>query len=179
MNRIKDWSVIEYEVGRYKPQYFDDKDTFKPYQPETKKLTWYIINYDFNSRKIEAVNLFEYNWVFLKSLLEAKKKYKDSFIDFAEEVRSALQHEFWSRCEYETIITSWPPHIDSEELDRLNEERNKKLIEGYSVYRQNVNLDVSYKIDIYTQVMMNWDRFIEYVWNNKQLITAKKLGLEK
>jgi hypothetical protein len=26
--------------------------------------------------------------------------------------------------------------------------------------------------------MMNWDRFIEYVWNNKHLITPKKLGLK-
>lgn len=94
MHGVKDWSIIEYEVGRYKPDYLDDKDAFKPYQPETKKLAWYIINHDFNSGKIEAVNLFEYNWVFLESLLEAKRKYKDNFIDFAEAVRSALQHEF-------------------------------------------------------------------------------------
>jgi hypothetical protein len=26
--------------------------------------------------------------------------------------------------------------------------------------------------------MMNWDRFIDYVWNNKHLITEKKLGLK-
>jgi hypothetical protein len=26
--------------------------------------------------------------------------------------------------------------------------------------------------------MMNWDRFIDYVWNNKHLITPKKLGLK-
>ena len=34
-------------------------------------------------------------------------------------------------------------------------------------------------MDVYTQVMMNWDRFIEYVWANKRLITKKKLGIEK
>ena len=78
-----------------------------------------------------------------------------------------------------SIITSWPPYIESEELDRLNKEKEEQLAKGRPYYRDAVNLNVEYKIDIYTQIMMNWDRFIDYIWNNKHLITRKKLGLDR
>ena len=48
--------------------------------------------------------------------------------------------------------------ISREELDRLNQEDIK--------YRTNVNLTVGKKIDIYDQLQMNWQQFIDYVWNN-------------
>lgn len=131
----KDFSYYTYEVGR------------ENYKPETKKLVWNVFYCDFNSKDIKPINLFEYNWVFLeKGLLYAKKHYANDYNKFAEHIRRWLQHEYWSRCQYETCISG--------------------LSDGY------------YKIDVYTQVMLNWDRFIDYVWNNKRLITKKKLGLE-
>jgi hypothetical protein len=89
-----------------------------------------------------------------------------------------LQYYYWSKSEYETIITSWPPYVEDEELNRLNSEKEKRIQETGKFYRAAVNLNVGYKIDIYTQVMMNWDRFIDYIWNNKHLITKKKLGID-
>ena len=97
---------------------------------------------------------------------------------FAEEVRKSLQYCYWSKSEYETIITSWPPYIENDELDRLNKEKEAHLEKYGNFYREAVELNVSYKIDIYTQIMMNWNRFIDYIWNNKHLITKKKLRLD-
>ena len=54
------------------------------------------------------------------------------------------------------------------ELDRINteyEEYNNKW--NHYPYKINVSPDVGKKIDIYSQVMMNWEQFVEYVWNNK------------
>lgn len=176
MREKEDFSYYEYEVGRYKNNY----------KPETKKLVWNVIDFDFNANKIIVKNLFEMNWTFLKGLLYAKKHHSDNFKDFAECVRSELQYELWSRAEYEFIACGWPADtsVTQKDLDKiqydLNKEKERLIKKGYT---WDAKIDIgypspSYKIDVYTQVMMNWDRFIDYLWNNKKLITKKKLGLD-
>lgn len=181
MEEKKDWSYFQYKVGRYEPYYSaseEEKKKFKPYEPNNKFLKWYVFDHDFNSKEIYPVNVFELSITFIRGLLIAKKKYKDNYIKFAETIRSYLQYSYWSKCEYETIITSWPPYIDEEELNRLIKERDEQIANGNKFFREDVSLETGYKIDIYTQVMLNWDRFIDYLWSNKHLITKKKLGVE-
>lgn len=189
MRTSKDWSYFNYEVGRYLPWGWEwgdpEEKDFKPYKPDSvnttkNKLAWYVFNEESRGTrgKIVPINIFEYNWVFLKGLLDAKKKYGKDFIKFADRVRSCLQHEYWSRSEYETIITTWPPYVDSDEIDRLVKERDERIKNNGVFYREHVNPEVGYKIDIYDQIMLNWDAFINYLWDNKKLITKKKLGLE-
>jgi hypothetical protein len=178
MKTNQSWSDIEFAKGRYLPRPFcteEEKKAFKPYKEDKSKLVWNV----FNERNGEVfpVNIFEYNYNFIEDLLKIKKKHKNNFEAFASAVRDSLQYYYWAKSEYETIITSWPPHIENEEIDRLNKERNDWTVKRGSFYRTAVNLTVSYKMDIYTQVMMNWDRFIDYIWNNKHLITKKKLGI--
>jgi hypothetical protein len=169
MKTRQSWTDITYRTGRY-------DDEFNPYKEDKTKLVWNVFNE--RNGEIFPINIFEYNYKFLEDLLAAKRKYKDNFEKFAEEVRKSLQYYYWSKSEYETIITSWPPYIESEELNRLNKEKHEREIRNRPFYRDTVNLATRYKIDIYTQVMMNWDRFIDYIWNNKHLLTKKKLGLD-
>ena len=169
MKTRQSWTDITYRTGRY-------DDEFNPYKEDKTKLVWNVFNE--RNGEIFPINVFEYNYKFLEDLLAAKRKYKDNFEKFAEEVRKSLQYYYWSKSEYETIITSWPPYIESDELDRLNKEKEIRLEKYGNFYREAVVLNVSHKIDIYTQIMMNWDRFIDYIWNNKHLITKKKLGLD-
>ena len=180
MRKIQSWSDFIFNKGRYLPSLGksdNDKKTFKPYQEDKTKLVWNVFNE--HNGDILPINIFEYHAGFLKDgLLVAKKKYKDNFEDFANHVRSWLQYYFWSKCEYETVITSWPPYINDQELERINREKAEHIEKYGKFIRESTNLTVGYKIDIYTQVMMNWDRFIEYLWNNKHLITSKKLGLK-
>ena len=190
MRKHKDWSYFELDAGHYLPWGWDwptyegSKDkSFKSYKPNSintisKKLSWYVFNEE--NGKIVPVDIFQYNWVFLVDLVNIKKKYKDDFIKFADKVRAALQHEYWARSQYETVITSLPPYIDEEELNDLVKEREEhsKKYPGSKLYHQNVSLTVGHKIDIYSQIMLNWDVFIKYLWDNKRLITPKKLGIE-
>ena len=60
--------------------------------------------------------------------------------DFIEQLRKSLMYYFWSKSEYQVLILPWVGEAD----------------------------DI--KIDIYDQVMMNWDKFSEYVWTNKEKI---------
>ena len=152
---------------------------FIPYKPNTKKLEWFVFQRDFNEKEIRPLNVFEGSYKFLVDLLQAKKNYKNDYLKFAQAVRDSLQYAYWSKCEWETIITSWPPYVDGEEIDRLSKEKDECIKEHSVFYRTDVNLLIGYKIDVFTQVMLNWDRFIDYVWNNKHLITKRKLGLVK
>jgi len=168
MKTDKDFNYYTYHVGRYISDNLNDEN-FKPYVSDTSKLVWNIFNEE--NDEMQVINVFEYNYVFLRDgLLYAKNHYADDFNKFADHIRRWLSHEYWSRCEYETIITPWPPYITKEELDRLKKEDPK--------YVATINLKVGYKLDVYTQIMMNWDRFIEYIWMNKKLITEKKLGIK-
>lgn len=185
MNTEKDFSYYTFNVGRYLPNSIVDTN-FKKYEPDTQKLIWNVFVEDFNAHSILPVNLFEYNWVFLKHVLYAKKHYSKDFDKFADYIRGWLSHEYWSRSEYETIICGWPSgSYLQEDLDALQAELNK-VKEQYNKneYVRQASISIPYpaphyKMDVYTQVMMNWDRFIEYLWANKKLITEKKLGLNK
>ena len=131
------------------------------------KLIWNVYKNDFNSREIEKFNIFEHGR-FNEDVQKHLKKCKTKE-EFADEVRRDLMYYFWSKCEYEIVITSWPPHITTQELDKLNAEYEETLNKyNREPYRLYANLDVGKKVDIYEQVMMNYEAFVDYVWNHKK-----------
>lgn len=130
-------------------------------------MRWNVFVNDFNLRKIQEYDIFKHSSFakYVAKLLEQNLSKEE----FAEQLRRELQYYFWSKSEHEVVITSWPPHIDGAELDRLNveyEDFNKKY--GHYPYKIDVRLDVGRKIDIYQQVMLNFDVFCDYVWNHKE-----------
>lgn len=132
------------------------------------KLEYYVYYYNFNSHSIKKFNIFNHG----RFLEDVKKDLKkcETKKEFAEELHKDLIYYFWSKAEWEVIITPCISRISISELNRLNEEREKTLKkynrEPYSLY---VNPDISEKIDIYEQVMLNWDLFVDYVWSHKKV----------
>lgn len=80
-----------------------------------------------------------YNVLNSRIVEEIKKRTKNinNKLDFAEEVRRICQYYFWSKCEWEIVIQEWTGHNPKEK-----------------------------KVDVYDQLLLNWDRFIDYVWDN-------------
>lgn len=78
-------------------------------------------------------------------MAEYAKKIKDKE-EFAQKLRSELMYNFWSKFEYEIIIGPWGSFQDTREI----------------------------KVDIYDQVMINWDRFLDYVWENRHLLKGEE-----
>ena len=100
---------------------------------------WYVYVDDFNKKEIEKFNVFQ-SLNFLEGCKRTFKKYKD--IDIIEkEIKSWAMYSFWSKCEYEIVLTSL-----------FNSERHKFKDE---------------KIDVYDQLLMNWDSFFRYVVEHK------------
>lgn len=138
------------------------------------KLEWNVYSHDFNRKEIETFNIFNHG----RFLEDVKKNLKkcETKDKFAEELRRSLFYYFGSKCEWEVVITSWVPHITISELDRLNAEREETLKKynrnPYSLY---VNPEVGEKVDVYEQVRLNWNVFVDYVWSHKRSKNEKTI----
>jgi len=115
------WSVIKKELsGLIKKFRKLEKLDFKKNQPEIKK---------FFEKHVWSVEYKKGNsW--------------EELIEYAVEKRldRLCMYYFWAKCEYEVIVSSWPPREGSER-----------------------------KIDIYTQLKANWDIFRELVFKELKL----------
>ena len=108
-------------------------------------MKWNVYYHDINRSKMTTFNIFNH-YGFCRAAKEAVKKYrkKDEFI---EQLKRELMYFFWSKSEYEIIIIPW-----------VGGDREKE----------------AEKIDIYEQVMMNYDIFSEYVWKNRKELLIKE-----
>ena len=103
-------------------------------------MKWNVYYYNINKQKVESYNIFEHRkFVYYvgKALQECEEK--EIFI---ERLKRELSYYFWSKSEWELIISPWCGNKYPEEL----------------------------KIDVYDQVMLNWDIFAEYVWENREYV---------
>ena len=98
-------------------------------------LEWYVYVFDVNSRHIYHMNIFNHGG-FNRAIRDILRDPTENYDKntFASTVRGELMYYFWSKVEYEVEI-------------------------GDVVFDKNKT-----KIDVYDQVMMNWDKFIDYLW---------------
>lgn len=131
------------------------------------KLEWNVYSCDFNNKKIETYNIFEHGR-FLEDVKKSLKKCETKE-EFAEKLRKSLAWCYWSKYEWETVITSFPARITKEELHRLNKEFKTDTEKyGHEPYSMWISPTVGKKVDIYEQVRLNWDIFVDYVWSYKR-----------
>lgn len=142
-----------------------------------KELVWNVYNYDFNKGKIEKYNIFEHG-SFIEDFKKHVKKYKkdEDKVAFVEEIKRELHYYFWSKCEWEVlltkkddriIITPWIGKNDEDICIDVTDDKDfdwtkfyEKAISGY------IKKDNTVKIDVYDQIRFKWDEFVEYIINN-------------
>lgn len=91
--------------------------------------------YTENNNKIVEFNIFDHG-SFFDDTIRNCKKFKNDFDKFSEAIRHDLHYYFWSRSQYEVYVTP------------ICTNNNTKTM----------------KIDVYDQVTLNWDSFINYLW---------------
>jgi hypothetical protein len=101
-------------------------------------LEWNVFCENFNRKSIEVYNVFNH-YGFLKDCIEISQKLSDDEENFKDQIKRSLMYFFWSKCEWEIILSDWPP--------------SKKFNDK--------------KVSVYDQIMLNWDIFIDYIWNNR------------
>lgn len=126
-------------------------------------MKWNVILKNYITGKLYAFNVFddvEFR-INVEKLIEQKYDRKR----FDTELDLKAHYLFWAKIEWETIFTTWPPNINSEEIERIINEYHINRKPGEPLpERIGVNLDRKYKIDVYAQLRANWDRFSDYVW---------------
>lgn len=102
-------------------------------------MQWNVYTFDFNHKKLKIYNVLGHE-NFIESVKKiAKEQYGNKQPDYAkfkECVRLELQYYFWSKCEYEIVLSAWPPN-------------------------ENIKNE---KIDVYDQVMLNFEQFYKYLY---------------
>lgn len=138
----------------------------------TPKLVWNVYKISCSTQKLGVFNVFEHDSFYcnIRKLL----KMNISKENFAEQLRREAQY-YWSKTEWECIITSNQPYIDCKELQRIISECNLQRKNANSPFRRaHVNLSNSDKIDVYAQLCANWDEFVDYVWSHAKSKKAPK-----
>ena len=127
-------------------------------------MEWYVYRYDFNKREIVPFNVF-HRADFKEDVEEIDIK-NISYKDFKNQLDRLTLYYFWSKCEYEIVITSWPPFITKEDAYKMMNqfEKDSKRYEREALV-VNANLEVGEKIDIYKQLHLNCDAFCDYTYN--------------
>lgn len=72
-----------------------------------------VIIFNFNAKKFEKYNIFPY----FKRCYKEEKKKPVTFEEFKKFFINNSRYMYWSRCEYEMILQSWPTGIAEEKWD--------------------------------------------------------------
>ena len=104
---------------------------------------WNVYVEQFNNRKVDIMNIFNHG-LFMKEcegLYKVYSKNRENNLvptEFYERLRKSLAYYFWSKCEYEVMISS------------ISDTAREKT---------------EIKVDAYAQVINNYDIFVAYLWN--------------
>ena len=145
-------------------------------------IEWLVYRFNINAQKIEKFNIFNHGG-FLKYTHKTIKKYI-SKEDFEEQLKKELLFYFWGKAEHELVIEKYDGGIslipwcgclrpEEARIDvTCDVDFDWKGFSDIHIDRQIYGSKA--KIDIYDQVMMNWEEFVEYCWNNKKQILKMK-----
>ena len=80
-------------------------------------LKWYVMIHDFNADKIVKYNVLEYDYL-IDSLKKAiKKKEITKYDELKEFVKRILMAQFWSRTEYEILVSGLHTRVEPQKID--------------------------------------------------------------
>lgn len=108
------------------------------------KLEWNVFKYNFYTKRIETFNIFAHYW-FLKDCFKAYKNSNGDFNEFQKSIKQNLMYYFWSKFEYEIVIS--------------------QFTSGDPVKK---------KIDVFEQVMLNYDVFVNRLFADLEYIVDVK-----
>ena len=130
-------------------------------------MKWNVILKNYSNGNLMCYNIFddvEFR-MNIEKLFERKYDQKR----FLEELDLEVRHSFWAKIEWEMFFTTWPPYIGAKEIERIITEYHINRKPGEPLPDKiEVTLEHFRKIDVYTQLRANWERFSDYVWRESQ-----------
>lgn len=112
------------------------------------KLEWNVYYRTMCSDEIRTMNIFEHSG-FMNAVKKSLKE-NDNKEAFTRDLRGWLGYYYCGKCEWEIYLAA----------------------------RYEFDVDECKKIDIYQQVMLNFDKFVDYVWSSKGKRNLKAVSRE-
>lgn len=109
-------------------------------------VTWNVYVENVNRREIEVYNIFKHHGFLtdckghLIAFMQKEAANEADLRQLERQIERTLQYFFWSKCEWEIILSDWPPSDQ---------------------FRKS-------KVDVYDQVMLNWPVFFNYLFEHRQ-----------
>lgn len=105
-------------------------------------IEYKVITWNFNTDRVEHYDIMPYLY---RRLEEKKKKRQITLKDLTLErlkefIDTESKYQFWARCQYEVILSSWPPIENGHE----------------------------HKMDVYEQIHMNLDNIAKLMYDDLQ-----------
>ena len=100
-------------------------------------LVWNVFLSDINKKEIINYNVF--NHYNFYNDLKKELKIIENKEEFDERLKRLCHYYFWSKCEYEIVLECFP------EWDKFKKK----------------------KVDVYSQLELNWDKFVNYILENR------------
>lgn len=142
------------------------KQKFKP-------LSWKVKNFDCNKQAIIDYNILEYR----EDQIKKFKKQSATKEEFAEKLRREFQYIYWSRSEYELIVSTdendrtWlTPWVGCREPEKAKIDVTDDEIfdwRGFAeVHIKKQIYDNRAKVDIFDQLMFagQFEKLVDYLW---------------
>lgn len=79
-------------------------------------MKYNVIFWDFNKKEFVSYDIFPYLKKVYQEAKERKKEPK-TFDEFKEFIRKESMYMWWSRCQYEILISDWPAQSKTEKID--------------------------------------------------------------
>lgn len=102
-------------------------------------MEWYVFRDSRDEKSIVPYNILKPSSLFYDDIKKAWSKHKKDKAGFAEDVSHIAKYYFMTKYEWEIIICSLGDNPEHE-----------------------------MKVDVYTQLEINWDNFIDYIWEHRK-----------
>ena len=131
-------------------------------------MHWTAMYYNCNAKRFESYNVLDYREDFVKKL----KKKVTSKEEFTQKMKSELIYSFWSKCEWEVILTNkdgriiMSPWVGPEDITLdVTDREDFNWVDFFNKQAEHYINKTEIKIDIWDQIFYKWDSFIDYCWN--------------
>lgn len=132
-------------------------------------LTWKVKRFDCNKQAIVDYDILKYYEDFIKR----QKKKCTNKEEFSEALRREFMHRFWSKSEYEllisisvdkVILSPWCGCRDSEKASIFVSDKSFDWFTFANYHLSKYPQHNKVKIDVYSQLLWRWNELVDYCW---------------
>ena len=149
-------------------------------------MTWTVKHFNFNKNIIEDYNPLKHydDWI---------KKHKKKCVtkaEFAEALKREMMWRFWSKCEWELIISTddknniWlSPWVGCNNIEEAKiNVTNDNTFDWRNFAEKHIKSQIfgnEAKIDVYDQLEWKWEEFVDYIWYTRLKYERKNPKFER